>query len=1076
MNTKKNDDLNSNILKCNILKKEYKILSNILCNLQDIIIQNEYILLFSKNQTMKSLNDLVKKLNELYNIEINEVLGPNDDNQLSNESLYSDITDIKSEENKSEENKSEENKSDDQSNSEKDKSLYSDLCSEISNENIDKLICEKTKKNRYFKNSIDIDSYDPKQNVNLELINDYKKLLINSSGCQLNIFTNNYNYLDEYIKYEPLKEIKEQIINLSKIVGFTSIDDIIYLVLGVNNFDFIISSIPIKKLLDQVLRPLDFELSSSKDNSKDNFNDNSSHIKITKTELSHIVLFNNTCKIEFSIGDKLFIIKGYIKSDPLDIFGRTSEISNAYLFNKKNKMKKIINLITLLESIPNDKTINTFGLTTESLLKLSKINKSFADVYMKNMTTPETIILDETQFINKMYEDFNKFNELSKIQFVKLIKLFTKDANDNLYTMFNTIKLLLMGNQENCSVASLLFNLLKDKKNSNSNEFISNIIYNQLNHLAQLKLKKSTFNIKNELDKLKGITSSDVDLKKQVILSKHMPDHIKKICLEKLDELKNANNETYKIKMYVNILIQFPWPSETDDNVFKVVASDKKKSKEFLENVESKLDNQIFGHKLAKNKTLQILAKLISVQGSHISPIALSGPPGVGKTKFAQVLADCLDIPFVQITLGGQNDGELLHGHGYTYSGAQPGLIVKKMVDAGSARCIMYFDELDKCVAKNGQVNELMSILIHLTDPMTNGAFQDRFFQEITFPLNKVIFMFSFNDVSKIDKILLDRMEVLDVGSYSIKEKITISNDYLLKQLCKEIGFEYGSLIFNPEVLSFIVEEYTFEPGVRSLKRSLENILLKLNIDKIYQRGLFENDAEYSIDKPLKITNQIATEFLGETKVTFKSIHPKDMIGVVNGLYATSLCSGGIVPIQLTGNHLGKNSKFVLKLTGNQKKIMKESILYSFTTAINLLTNEGKEIFFKNYSCGIHIHTPEAATPKDGPSAGVAFTLAFLSVMLDLPIDRTIALTGEIDLYGNVTKIGGVKYKTQGAIKAGVKTIFLPVENKEDLEKTQKELPEIFTPDIKCFFIEHVLEVAEKALVGWDNKKHYIKL
>jgi ATP-dependent Lon protease len=219
-----------------------------------------------------------------------------------------------------------------------------------------------------------------------------------------------------------------------------------------------------------------------------------------------------------------------------------------------------------------------------------------------------------------------------------------------------------------------------------------------------------------------------------------MPDHIKKICLEKIDELKNANNETYKIKMYINILIQFPWPSEADDNIFKLVSMDKNKSKIFLQNIEKKLDNQIYGHNKAKSKTLQILAKLISVQGSHISPIALAGPPGVGKTKFAQSLADCLDIPFVQITLGGQNDGELLHGHGYTYSGAQPGLIVKKMVDSGSARCIMYFDELDKCVSKNGQVNEIMSILIHLTDPMTNGSFQDRFFQEITFPLNKVPF------------------------------------------------------------------------------------------------------------------------------------------------------------------------------------------------------------------------------------------------------------------------------------------------------------------------------------------------
>jgi endopeptidase La len=685
------------------------------------------------------------------------------------------------------------------------------------------------------------------------------------------------------------------------------------------------------------------------------------------------------------------------------------------------------------------------------------------------------LILSYEQFIDKLYDDYLFFNELNKMQFVKLIKNFTKDANENLYNMFNTIKLLLLGSEENCSIASLLFNLLKDKKVSSGNEFIANIIYQQLNYIGQLKLKKSTFNIKNELEKLKGITNSDIDLKKQVLLSKNMPEHVKKICLEKLEELKNANNETYKIKMYVNILIQYPWLSELDDNVFKLVSYNKAKSKSFLENVESKLNEQIFGHSLAKNKILQTLAKLISVQGTYISPIALSGPPGVGKTKFAQCLAECLDIPFVQITLGGQNDGELLHGHGYTYAGAQPGLIVKKMVDAGSARCIMYFDELDKCVSKNGQVNELMSILIHLIDPMTNSSFQDRFFQEITFPLNKVIFIFSFNDVSKIDRILLDRMEVIDVESYSIKEKISISNNYLLKQLCRDIGFDYNSICFSPEILTFLIEQYTFEAGVRSLKRSIENILLKLNIDKIYQRGVFENDKDYDTQNPLMITKESIQEYLGDTKVNYKTIHSKDIIGVVNGLYATSLGSGGIVPIQLTGFHVGKAQKFVLKLTGNQKKIMKESVVYSFTTAINLLTNEAKEYFFKKYPNGIHIHTPEAATPKDGPSAGVAFTLAFLSVMLDLKINREIALTGEIDLHGNVSKIGGVKYKVQGAFKAGVKTIFLPMENKDDIDKLKKELAEIFDDDHQCLFIEHVLDVAEKALIGWETKSHLIQ-
>lgn len=1055
------NSLNKELLKCNILQNEYKILSEIICKMENTIIINENVLLFSKNQSMKLLNELIKKLNETYNDSIIDILSVDLNlNSVQNESMYSEIQDTKSENSIGEDLNSIYSSSTNDNSDEI--NLYSDEkknANTISEPLLNQKLSKSSKLLKHLPNSIPntLNKLEMTSNDNyyLNLVEDIKKININGD---IDLYNGKYKLLHELSKYEPFGEIKNQIIMLSKIIGFSSINDIIYLNLNISKYEFDQENKQIFELLENIFMPLDYNIQVCK-------NINKNDIEIKKNDnSSYIVLFNNHCKVSFNIGVNLFNITGYIKNDPLNIYIRTSQISNGYLYNKKILFEKIIN---------SPSEINE--LSKENINKLSKINKEFADVYLKNLTVTEILIYSVENFIEKLYEDFIIFNDLNKTQFVNLIKNFTKEVSDNIYNMFNTIKLLLLGNDENCAIASLLFNLLKDKKVSNGNEIISNIIYTQLNYIAQLKLKKSSFNIKNELEKLKGITNADIDLKKQVLLSKNMPEHVKKICLEKLDELKNANNETYKIKMYVNILVQYPWLSELDDNMFKNVSTDKTKSKLFLENVENKLNTQIYGHSTAKSKILQTLAKLISVQGTHISPVALAGPPGVGKTKFAQCLAECLDIPFVQITLGGQNDGELLHGHGYTYAGSQPGLIVKKMVDAGSARCIMYFDELDKCVSKNGQVNELMSILIHLTDPMTNGSFQDRFFQEITFPLNKVIFMFSFNDISKIDKILLDRMEIIDVESYNIKEKVTISNDYLLKQLCKDIGFEYGSIKFESEILSFLIEEYTFEPGVRALRRAIENILLKLNIDKIYQRGVFDNNDDYTISNPLVMTKKLVGEYLGETKVEYKTIHSKDIVGVVNGMYATAMGSGGIVPIQLTGFHAGGTKKFVLKLTGNQKKIMKESIVYSFTTAINLLKSEAKEIFFKKYPNGIHIHTPEAATPKDGPSAGVAFTLAFLSVMLDLKINREIALTGEIDLYGNVTKIGGVKYKVQGAFKAGVKTIFLPQENKDDLEKVKKELPEIFDNSRQYFFVEHVLDVAEKALIDWDTKSHFIQ-
>ena len=1053
------------IINCNILQKDYKKISKIITKLQNVIITNENILIFSKNSCMKNLNEMIKKLNETYNQSIIDIFSVNNKIQITdekgiedilykktklkteialdckNDSLYSDIPEIKSEI-----SVDENITNSDEESSDNDEELI-----------IKKKSQQKVKKNEKIKDKNQNNNYDL-VNYNLQIIEDMKKLLIESIIIKSD---DKYKELVKLALYDPLKNIKDQILLLGKIVGFTSVKDIIFLLYNVDDIHLIDEDLEKFKLINRILCPLNYDIKNI-----ENIKKNNGSLLISKINNSnYITLFNNQCELKLNIQNKVLSISGYILSDPLNIFIRTSQISNNFLYKKKSLFENIVNLIG---NDYNNKCI----ISKDNFKKIQCINKDFADIYLKNMTIIEIFIINEDQFIDLMINDYYKFIELNKLQFVKLLKNFTKDVHDNIYNMFNTIKLLLLGSEENCSIASLLFNLLKDKK-SKSNDCIANIIYNQLNYIAQLKLKKSSFNIKKELEKIKDITSADIDLKKQVLLSKNMPNHIKKICLEKIEELKNSSNETYKIKMYVSLLIQFPWPSEVDDNFFKLLSINKSKSKEFLEKTEANLDSLIYSHKEAKSKTLEMLGKIISVQGCNIHPIGLAGPPGVGKTKFAQVLAKCLDIPFVQITLGGQNDGELLHGHGYTYSGAQPGLIIKKMVEATTTRCIMFFDELDKCVSKNGQVNELMSILIHLTDPMTNGSFQDRFFQEITFPLNKVIFIFSFNDINKIDKILLDRMEILNVESYNIKEKINIATDHLLKDICKDVGFTSNSIVFTKEILTKIIEEHTFEPGVRSLKRCIENILLKLNLDRIYQKNLFEtkNDIikEYDEKNPLIITENILEEYLGKSKINYKTIHKKDMVGIVNGLYATNMSSGGIVPIQISGHHFGKTGKFILKLTGNQKKIMRESILYSFTTAINLINLKQKELFFNKYPGGLHIHNPEASTPKDGPSAGVAFTLAFLSVMLDKKIKHNIALTGEIDLYGNVTKIGGVRYKVQGAFKANVNIVYLPKENEDDVDKLKKELPEIFDDNHECKFIDTVIDVAKEVLLDWQD-------
>jgi hypothetical protein len=368
----------------------------------------------------------------------------------------------------------------------------------------------------------------------MQLVEDIKNLIYETNITDVNF--GKYNNLLEFAKYEPFIEIKKQIILICKIVGFTNINDIIYLLYNITDYG-LDTAFNDKEdqtkitLLNNVFVPLDFEVQDILTET----NNVLTKISITKIDTNkYITLFNNECLVELIINSKLLKIRGFIKSDPLNIYMRTSQISNSFLYNKKIRFEEFVNHISTNTSnlILNNSVIDkNFILDIELYNKLQRINKDFADIYLKNMTITEILILNDVQFVNKLLEDYNKFIELNKIQFVKLIKTFTKNANENLFTMFNTIKLLLLGSDENCSVASLLFNLLKDKKNVGNNEYIANIIYEQLNYISQLKLKKSTFNIKNELDKIKGITTADIDLKKQVLLSKNMPDFIKKICL-----------------------------------------------------------------------------------------------------------------------------------------------------------------------------------------------------------------------------------------------------------------------------------------------------------------------------------------------------------------------------------------------------------------------------------------------------------------------------------------------------------------------------------------------------------------
>ena len=413
------------------------------------------------------------------------------------------------------------------------------------------------------------------------------------------------------------------------------------------------------------------------------------------------------------------------------------------------------------------------------------------------------------------------------------------------------------------------------------------------------------------------------------------------------------------------------------------------------------------------------------------------GSPGVGKTSLAKKgLSNCLtDIdgskrPFSFIALGGSCNGSTLEGHGFTYVNSSWGRIVDILMESKCMNPIIYIDELDK-VSKSEHGKEIIGILTHLIDYTQNDGFQDKYFSGIDIDLSKALIIFSYNDPNQIDRILLDRIHRIKFDNLTTEEKIVIVNKYIIPEINKKMGF--SDIIELPEdIIINIINLYTMEPGVRKLKELLFDLYGEVNIELLKPNSVIKS-------LPLKITMEdVENKYLKRyLKVREKTAHTECRPGVINGLWANILGKGGIIPIEVS--FCPSNSILDLKLTGMQGDVMKESMNVSKTVAWNLTANKIKTKLFKehevNKSKGIHIHCPEGAVSKDGPSAGTAITLAIYSVLNNLKIRCDVAITGEIDLVGNVTAIGGLEDKILGGIRAGVKKFIFPKENEREYKE-----------------------------------------
>ncbi len=483
---------------------------------------------------------------------------------------------------------------------------------------------------------------------------------------------------------------------------------------------------------------------------------------------------------------------------------------------------------------------------------------------------------------------------------------------------------------------------------------------------------------------------------------------------------------------------------------------------DYLNDVDNILNSAVYGHKHTKQELKRLIGQWINgkVEGNVIG---LCGPPGIGKTSFAKRgLSKCLKDengnprPFAFLPIGGATNGSFLEGHGYTYLGSTWGKIADILMETKCMNPIIFIDELDK-VSNTEHGREIIGILTHITDPTQNNEYYDKFFQGIPIDLSKVLFVFSYNDRSLVDRILRDRIHEINIKALSKEEKLHITKLYTLPELYENIGFNKNDIMWNDGIIENLIDEYTYEAGIRKLNELLNEILREINLERIKSPEIL----------PKIITREFVEDLLKDKpKSRPQHIHTEPKCGLVNGLYASASGLGGLTPIEVV--KCFSDAKLHLELTGSQGDVMKESMKVAKTLAWNLIPNnikkEIREDMELNGNFGLHIHCPDGATPKDGPSAGGAITVGIVSRLCNVRVKNNVCLTGEINLHGKFTAIGGLDAKLKGAEKAGCTIAIIPKENEEDYKNIIRDYK--LNLDVKI--VDNIHDVLKYALLEED--------
>ncbi|MDD4211016.1 MAG: endopeptidase La [Clostridia bacterium] len=565
--------------------------------------------------------------------------------------------------------------------------------------------------------------------------------------------------------------------------------------------------------------------------------------------------------------------------------------------------------------------------------------------------------------------------------------------------------------------------------------------------------KKINFNIRTNMDKaqkdyylreqMKAISAELGDeedeyaVLEQKLISLKMPKEAKEKSLKELSRVKKmpvAAPENAIIRNYLDVIVELPWNKKTKDNKNLV------KARQIL-------DEDHAGLKDVKERIIEHLAVMQLTDKISGQIICFVGPPGVGKTSVAKSIARALGRNFVKMALGGVKDESELRGHRKTYVGAMPGRIIYNMKLAGSGNPVFLIDEIDKMASDHK--GDPASAMLEILDPEQNQIFRDNFL-EVPYDLSDVMFIATANNMQEIPRPLLDRMEVIELSSYTSNEKMDIAKNYLLLKESKKHGLHKGQIIITDEAMQKIIDSYTYEAGVRNLERQIAKICRKVAVKLVSEEKEKRNKIKYEIN----VSNLY--EYLGAVKLIRSIRRKKDEVGLVTALSYSSV-GGDILTIET--NTTSGDGKILL--TGSLGEVMKESASAALSAVKSLASDfniDNKDFKEKD----IHIHVPEGAVKKEGPSAGAALATAILSSFTGREVDANLAMTGEITIRGNVLAIGGVKEKIYAAKRAGVEKVLVPEQNREDVNELSKEV----TDNMQIIFVNNLKEVAMHALKG----------